>query len=241
MDQPSKARVFIPLPTYSNPDWAMTGSLLGAQLDLYVNGIYPDIRFLPPNCYLDLMRNVAAYTFLKTDCTHLFFWDTDVLSPAAALRRLLAHDRDITIAPYPKKVSAENKKHNPNPWPIRLVSGEPDERGLLEAEMVATGFLLIKRHVIETLYELHKDQRSFLHNKEGDELIVDIFPTGLLDFMPKMVGGHRGWWGEDYAFSVLARNAGFKVWLDPNIPLAHVGRQVWRGDFTKNADDADAS
>lgn len=227
-----KTRVFIPVMTYQNPDFAMQHSLLGASADLYVNKILPDVTFLPPNCYIGFLRNMAAYLFLKTDCTHLFFWDTDVTGPATALRRLLLHDRDIAIAPYPKKKTEPSDSG----WPVQLVSGEPDEKGLIEAEMVATGFLLIKRHVIETLWETHKETRGF-YDKGADDLCVDLFPTGILDFMPKLDNGHNGWWGEDYAFSVLARKSGYKIWLDPNIPLAHIGRQVWHGDFRKNADE----
>lgn len=231
-----KTRVFIPVMTYQNPDFAMQGSLLGASADLYANGILPEVVFLPPNCYIGFLRNMAAYLFLKSDCTHLFFWDTDVVSPANALRRLLGHDRDIVIAPYPKKKTEPSD----STWPVQLLSGEPDEKGLLEALLVATGFLLIKRSVIETLWDKHRETRSFF-DKQADDVCVDLFPTGLLDFMPKTANGMNGWWGEDYSFSVLARDAGFRVWLDPNIPLAHVGRQVWWGDFTKNADNADVA
>jgi hypothetical protein len=102
--------------------------------------------------------------------------------------------------------------------------------------MVATGFLLIRRNVIEKLYEIHAD-RCFFDKEYGE--IVDLFPTGLLPDFPLASNGSQLWWGEDYAFSVFARRAGFTIWLDPEIQLGHVGRQVWYGDFTANADAAD--
>lgn len=228
-------RVFIPVLTYQNPDWAMQGSMLGTHADLLAHRIAPEVPFLPPSCYIAFSRNLAAYLFLQSNCTHLFFWDTDVAAPAPALRRLISHDQDIVIAPYPKKVTVEGDSK----WPVRLTSGEPDERGLIEAEGVATGFLLIKRHVIETMYEKYRADREFAHSDADtglEHLIVDLFPTGLLDFMPRYEGNRRAWWGEDYAFSQLARDAGFRIWLDPRIPLGHAGRQMWHGDFAALAD-----
>jgi hypothetical protein len=101
--------------------------------------------------------------------------------------------------------------------------------------MVATGFLLIKRHVIETLYEMHAERRFW--NEQHDCELVDLFPTGLLPGFPRAANGKPMWWGEDYAFSVFAKRAGFKIWLDPVIRLHHAGRNVWLGDFAKSAAD----
>jgi hypothetical protein len=227
-------RVFIPIPTYQSPDYAMVGSLLGTQLDLYTHGILPEIMFMPPNPYLGAMRNQMVYMFRHTDCTHIMMWDTDVAAPAAAVRRLLNYNRDIIIAPYPKKVTDEKD----TTWPMVLKHGVPDEHGLIEAALVATGFLLIKREVIDTLWDKHIGEFSY-RSKGQDEPFVDLFQTGRLDFMPKSNTGEYGWWGEDYSFSQLACNAGFKIWVDPYIKLAHVGRQVWHGDFLAMADKED--
>ena len=110
----------------------------------------------------------------------------------------------------------------------------PGPDGLLECDMVATGFMLIRRDVIATMYRIHAD-RTFYHEPFGDD-VIDLFPTGLIPGFPKNANGKAMWWGEDYAFSVLAQRAGFKMWLDPVVQLIHAGRTVWAGDFTKAAD-----
>jgi hypothetical protein len=224
-----KTRVFIPVMTYQNPDYAMQDSLRRNIADLAGNGMVAAIADLPPSCYIAYSRIMASYMFLKTDCTHLFFWDTDVLARADAVRRLVKHDRDITFAPYPKKKTEPEDTS----WPVQMLSCVPDEKGLMEAYLVATGFLLIKRHVIETMWEKYRNVSRTFYDKHLDDEVVDLFPTGILDFMPKLVGDKTGWWGEDYSFSYLAREAGFQIWLDPNIRLAHVGRQVWHGEFSE--------
>lgn len=43
----------------------------------------------------DRARNQIVRTFLETDCTHLFFIDSDTVPPPDALKRLLAHDVPI--------------------------------------------------------------------------------------------------------------------------------------------------
>jgi hypothetical protein len=36
---------------------------------------------------------------------------------------------------------------------------------------------------------------------------------------------------------VLAKQAGFKIWMDPKIQLLHAGRNVWFGNFAQQAAD----
>jgi hypothetical protein len=232
-----KDKVFIAIPSgRSAPDIDMNVSLTDTMFYLYEHGMRPERRFIHGNCYVHLCRNLLAYQFLKTDCTHLFFWDDDVAAPPNALSRLLAYNRDIIVAQYPKKVAPGLPPTKT--WPVSLTDGIPDALGLLECDMVATGFLLIKRHVIEKLCEIHAADRSFWHAEYNDE-VVDIFPTGIIDGFPLNAHGKKMWWGEDYAFSVYAKRAGFRIWTDPVIPLIHAGRNVWRGDFSKAADDAE--
>lgn len=229
-----KDRVFIAIPSHAGaPDIDHSISLTDTMFNLYKTGMWPERRIVHGNCYVHYCRNMLCYHFMKTECSHLFYWDDDVAAPPGALRRLLNYDRDIIVAPYPKKVAPGTPPEKA--WPLVMTDGIPDASGLLECEKVATGFLLIKRHVIETLYEKHAD-RAFWDETVNDD-VIDLFPTGLIDGFP-LLNGKKRWWGEDYAFSIFAKRAGFRIWLDPVIPLIHAGRNVWKGEFTKNADAA---
>jgi hypothetical protein len=227
-------RVFIAIPSGAGkPDIDHTVSVTDTIMDLYEHGMRPERRIIHGNCYVHLCRNILTHQFMQTDCSHLFFWDDDVAAPPQALRKLISYNRDIIVAPYPKKVAPGSPPQKA--WPVSLTDGIPDALGLLECDMVATGFLLIKRHVIETLYEMHAERRFW--NEQHDCELVDLFPTGLLPGFPRAANGKPMWWGEDYAFSVFAKRAGFKIWLDPVIRLHHAGRNVWLGDFAKSAAD----
>ncbi len=230
-----KDRVFFAIPSgKSAPDIDHSVSLTDTIVHLYEHGMRPERRILHGNCYVHQCRDLLTYQFMQTNCSHLHFWDDDVAAPPGAVRRLLHYDRDIIVAPYPKKVAPGTPPEEA--WPVVLTDGIPDAFGLLECDKVATGFLLIKRHVIEALCEEHAD-RAYWH-KDFNDHVINLFPTGLLEGFPTDPDGRQRWWGEDYAFSVFAKRAGFKIWLDPVIPLIHVGRNVWKGEFTKNADAA---
>jgi hypothetical protein len=229
-------RVFIAMPSGRGaPDIDCVASLNGTLQDLRNHDIEYSFNSIHGNCYIALVRSLMTHQFMQTECTHLFFWDDDVAGPHGALRRLLDYDRDIMVAAYPKKVPPGSPPSKA--WPIALVNGIPDDEGLIESDMVATGFLLIKRNVIEAMYEKYAD-RVFHHKDAGEgHDVVDLFPTGIIDEFPKNAIGKNMWWGEDYSFSVLAKRMGFKIWLDPKIQLIHAGRNVWFGNFAQQAAD----
>lgn len=228
------ARVFIALPSGRGaPDIDCVASLNGTLQDFREHDIEYTFRSIHGNCYIALVRSLMAHQFMQTDCTHLFFWDDDVGAPAGAVRRLIGHDKDIIVAAYPKKVPPGSPPAKA--WPVALTDGIPDDNGLLESDMVATGFLLIKRHVIAAMYDKYAD-RKFHHAADSSD-VVDLFPTGILEGFPKNAEGKDMWWGEDYSFSVLAKRMGFRIWLDPKIQLVHAGRNVWHGNFLQAAAD----
>lgn len=229
------SRIFIALPSGRGaPDIDCVASLNGTLQDLRAHGVEYKFNSIHGNCYIALVRNLLTHQFIQSDCTHLFFWDDDVAAPPGALRRLLNYDRDIIVAAYPKKVPAGSPPEKA--WPIALTDGIPDEEGLLESDMVATGFLLIKRNVIEAMYKEYADR--VFHHKDGEGYdVVDLFPTGILEGFPKNAIGKDMWWGEDYSFSVLAKRLGFRIWMDPKIQLLHAGRNVWHGNFVQQAAD----
>lgn len=228
-----RERIFIAMPSGRGaPDIDCVASLNSTLQDLREHGIEYEFRSIHGNCYIALVRSLMTHEFMKTGCTRIFFWDDDVAGPPTAVRRLIERDRDIIVGAYPKKVPPGSPPTKA--WPVALTDGIPDEAGLLESDMVATGFLLIKRHVVEAMYDKYSD-RVFHHKDTGAD-VVDLFPTGILEGFPKNAIGKNMWWGEDYSFSVLAKRAGFRIWLDPSIPLIHAGRNVWRGNFLSAAD-----
>lgn len=192
------------------------GAVAAALFNMAGRGIVCDWKILPGCCYVDIARDRLAATFLRSDATDLIFIDDDLGFPADALWSLLRHDRDIVGGVYPKK-------QDPAAWPVGIfgtADGRPlvdPETGLIECAGLPTGFLRIRRRVIEALAT---DERRYTTD-EGEE-VWDIFPRDRK-------GGRK--WGEDFRFCQIAREAGFKLWCEPRIAFSHVGRKAWTGDY----------
>jgi len=210
--------VFLATPTYSGQlSVEYVGSLLANLADLTVRGIVPDIAFKPGLCYVALARNELVSDFLASGADDLVFLDDDVGFPADGIWKLLRHDLDIVAGVYPTK-------RDDTYFPLRyLPDGGFLTDGLIEVEGLPTGFMRVRRRVIERMIE-KMPERKFT-DPVSKVSHYDLFACERVDGV---------WWGEDYRFCQLARQLGFKLWADPDIDFRHVGRNVWRGNLLKH-------
>lgn len=181
--------------------------------------------------YLSKARNHIATLFLEEypDATDLFFIDDDVSWPAEAILRVLAHPADIVAGVYPKKKDTMD-------FPVEM-AGDSDTGdliewgGALQARWAATGFLRIKRCVLETLA-----QNASRYDEPDIAGVVRsmyyLFEMGLAS--PSGPEGKKEWWGEDVAFGFKANAAGFSTYVIPDIEFGHQGAKVWTGNFAKS-------
>jgi len=207
-------RIFLAVPTYGPLPAEFVHSLWGAQLALGVAGIGATLEILTENCHVDDGRNLLVRDFLETDCTDLVFLDTDVLFAAENIVQLVISDADVVAGVYPLK-------QDPQEFPVRLLPGElrADDNGLVEVEGVPTGFLRIRRSVLE---ELEKDANKFLGRKESRERrsVPIIFERTFKGNL--RIGG-------DYTFCEKWRETGGKIHVIPDMKFGHVGTRIWSG------------
>jgi len=95
-----------------------------------------------------------------------------------------------------------------------------NEQGLLEVWGMGLGFTVTRREVIESL--VAKAPRVW--DDAGDRELAEVFRIGGVDDK-----GRRRRRGEDIAFFADIRAAGYKVLLDPEVSLGHVGTKVYTG------------
>lgn len=150
------------------------------------------------------MEMVAA--FLRTKHTHLFWLDADIEFEPSDVAALWNLDADIAVGVYAmKKRDAQ--------WFAawkdgKLVTDLDQFKGPIEVDYAGTGFMLIKREVIETL-------AATVDTWEGAK-----GPVPALFMTPIHKGGLES---EDYFFCRIAREAGFKIVMDPKVRLGHWG------------------
>lgn len=144
--------------------------------------------------FIDLARNIAVKKFLEQhgECTHLFFIDADLRFEARAFIGLLQADLPVCAGIY-------RRRQEPEDYPFRAVEN-PDGGGLwfvddwLQCNRVPTGFLCIRRDVVEAMAA--DAPKIYVHSQEG--LVPWVFHTSFDgEWVPK--DGAK-FIGEDYGF-----------------------------------------
>jgi hypothetical protein len=169
-------------------------------------------------------RNILVKQFLDSDCTDMLFVDADVVINTDAVLRLMAVStgKDVVAGTYPSRTTSKKIFSglylDENKMPVM------DENGLLKARMAATGFMLIRRHVITTLVERHPEWAYGADAMQPGRVEHALFDVGVVD---------NAYIGEDIMFCQRAIAEGFTVYIDPEISLPHIGSHAFERDFSK--------
>lgn len=210
--------VFVALACYSGkPDIMTVHALLDSQTDLASKGYEMFLRSYVDDGILPRVRNATVSEFLASSADDLVMIDDDVAWEAGAIARLLSYPVDVVAGIYPGRT-------DPETYVVRwdhsheFLVADP-ATGLLEMEAVPTGFLRLTRSCLERMVE------AYAHLEYADEVMGGKKSFCLFDF--ELLNGR--YWGEDFTFCRRWRDIGGKVWADPEIKFAHVGRRAYHG------------
>jgi hypothetical protein len=161
-------------------------------------------------------RSKIANTFLKSDSSHLFWIDADMVWQPNDMTRLLAltkGDMDCISVGYTEK----NDNHL---FQVELDTKDgqitTNEFGCLPIKAAGLGFTIMSRSLVQALADISEPSKFF----DRCEEMVYIFRT-------ENVEGKAG--GEDILMFKDIRKLGFQPWLDPTVNLGHVGTKVFNG------------
>lgn len=193
-------------------------------------GIQLGVITLRNESLIQRARNKIAAAFLASDASHLVFIDADIGFTGESLLRLLAHDRPIMAGVYRKK-TLDSVDFAMNMIPTDDGRGECDPKtGAVRMLHVATGFLAIKREVIQAMYDARPDLHYRLHEGEdGPGAWRDLCHLWFDCFIDPVT---RAYVSEDYGFCMRAAELGFESWMDPGIILEHHGTACFVADPT---------
>lgn len=151
-------------------------------------------------------RMEMTATYLTTDLSHKMWLDADMDFLPEDVAALWNLNADIAVGVYCMKKRDEQWYAA---WKDGALVKDLDQfDGPIEVDFAGTGFMLIKRKVIETL-------RDRLESYDGPNGSVPaLYQTPIVD---------RNLRSEDYFFCEEARKAGFKIVMDPKIRLGHWG------------------
>ncbi len=188
-------------------------------------------------------RNTLVAAFLDLpEMTHLMFIDADIAFEPEAVGRLLAFDEDLVGGLYPLKVTdwsqsaARQDSHGETAvlaslnYVGTLCEGAALERrdGFATGVYAGTGFMLIRRRVLERLAEAHPELRYKAMHVYPRPTRPSERQFALFDCMIEPETGI--YLSEDYAFCRRWLELGGKIWLDTQSRLTHIGAHNFVGD-----------
>ena len=198
-------------------------------------------------------RNYCVDEFMRSDCTHMIFLDSDIgfdYNDVLAMLALMSEESeyDIMCAPYPKKVIAWEKikdavdrgfaDDNPNQlenyvgdYVFNPANGTGSFKINEPVEVMegGTGFMMIRKAAFEKFDEAYPQQKYLpdhvrTKNFDGSREIMAYFDT-VID------PDSKRYLSEDYMFCQWARKAGIKVWMCPWMKTTHMGSYFFGGSL----------
>ena len=243
-----KPKIFIATPMYGGMCAGFyTQSIIQLLTTCQANGVDAEFSFMFNESLITRARNSLVHTFLKTDCSHLMFIDSDIKFRAADVIHMIRAEKDILCGIYPKKeinwhtvkaafdrgVSIEDMKFNTGSFVVNLVNyaGEVTVPMHEPVEIFngGTGFMLIKREVFDKLSDhvpaYSNDVIDLGGQMKQSEPIKEFFTTSIEPGTNRLLS-------EDYHFCRIWREIGGKVYAAPWCQLAHIGTYTFEGQLT---------
>lgn len=164
---------------------------------------------------------VAKMLYFEPKSTHLMFIDSDIGFEPEEIFKLILADKDVSGGLYPKKAL-------PISYVVNKVPNAEKEGNLVEVMNLGTGFMLIKREVLESMIKQHPE----LHYQDNIGLDPKYDPFKYALFDTEIDPVTKEYLSEDYLFCKRWREMGGKIWADLSITLTHMGYHSFRGDAT---------
>lgn len=215
-------KVFIATPAYDGMvtcDYAMSladSMAMATALDI---GVVASV--MGNGAFIEIARNVFVKKFLETDCTHLFFIDADLKWESRAFVGLINSNRPVSCGVY-------RRRQEPEDYPVHYIEDKENpgltfmEGGWIPCDRVATGFLCIRRDVVEAMAA---EADKWQIRDVGD--VPALFYTKLIEPTEGNVG--KGFVGEDFCFcddyidKFKDRFSGADIMAWPDFDFTHNG------------------
>lgn len=181
------------------------------------------LEWVPVNGFslVQCARDWLTAEFLsRPEFTHLLWLDDDLGFDPDAILKLLDSNLDVVGGVYPVKCDAGDQF-------TYIPSG--DTVGYLQpVDRLPGGFLLVKRHVVETVAaRCEHYQQHYKPSSNETRRTAHVFDVVLIDDPANP--GTKILIGEDYLFCRRLLEAGFPLYARTDIRFSHIGRHAWSG------------
>ena len=247
-------RIFLATPMYGgNCSGFYTKSIADLQKFCTQNDIHLHLYYLFNESLITRARNYCVDEFLRSDCTHMMFVDSDIGFWFMDVIKLLylcnpEEGKDIVTGPYPKKTVAWEKvatavkagHADNNPFNLQEFAGDyvfnpvRNQKSFKVNEPVeimegGTGFMMIHRSVFDDYAEAYPELKYRPDHTRTDNFSGDRMITAFFDCV--IDPESKRYLSEDYMFSRYARKIDKHIWMCPWMQLQHVGTMSFRGNL----------
>ena len=250
LDALRKERIFIATPCYGGQ---LTEAYFRSTIRLltFCNQHQIPVAFgtIANESLVTRARNVLVAYFLQSNFTRLMFIDADIEYQVEDVIKLIAHNKDVAVGAYPKKGVnwqriRESVKQTNEPLDDKAIASFGSdyainfkflnreakqiaiENGLIRLHDGATGFMMIKREVIDQMIEKYPELKYNNDLNTPPELNPHFYAFFDTMIDPK----DKRYLSEDYTFSRRWQDIGGEIWLDPSISLNHYGSFNFQGN-----------
>jgi hypothetical protein len=203
-------------------------------------------------------NNLVGTSMLNTDITHFIFIDSDIVWNPIDIIKLILSDKLLIGGIYPKKsykfdkissnpsvitewINKKNKlnqnisdetiiKNNLLDYNLNYLKNNLEiKNNIIEVKHLATGFMMFKREVIETMIQKfpetkYIDDTGFI-SKENSIYTYALFDCGIIN---------GSYYSEDWLFCHRWASLGGNIYADISIDLIHIGTEYYQGSYMKN-------
>lgn len=180
-------------------------SMIGLGYDLCRKGITVTSTMCRNGAFIEMARNILVNGFLnKTTADYLMFIDSDLTFEPDAVSRLV-------MAELPVCAGAYRQREEKIGYCIKIHEPLETRDGWLRADRIGTGFLCIRRDVLE--YMVDQVDRGTFQKQE----VPYLFKT----HMGKTFKGEDFGWCDDY--NKISERFGEPIWVWPDFNFDHAG------------------
>ena len=164
-------------------------------------------------------NNLVAKFLANPDATHLMFIDADIAWDPESVLRLVLHDKGVVCGAYPMK-------SEPIRYVLNTLENAQHHDPLYEVSTSGTGFMLIKREIIEAL------AAAMPQLKYKDSLnLGERYEPHMYALFDTIIDENGHYLSEDWTFCKRVREVLNKpIWVDTGIKLDHLGTHRFKGD-----------
>jgi hypothetical protein len=210
----SHVRVMLGMPVNANIPPQTVLSLIDTINFFNEKSILHSLRFVLGCSIVEQARSIVCHNFLRSNATHLFMLDSDMVWAREDAMTLVALATRLHCvgAIYPVK-------KDPPTWFVSAPEAMTmNEYNCLPVKGMGLGCTVIQRNIVELLAEKAPKLRFIGY----DEPVAHLFHTSQED---------GDFVGEDIAFFKDVCKLGYQPWLCPRIDVGHVGQKEYRASF----------